>query len=172
MPRRSAILQLPEDVRREFEKRLIQKSFSGYQEFADWFAKLGYEISKSSAHRYGQEFQERLSAIKIATEQAKAIADAAGDEEGAMNDALIRLIQQKAFDALVNLQKNDDEIIPKMGVMVARLSRASVVQKKWQAEVRKKAQEAARKVSKELKKRGLSQEAAEAIKKDILGIAG
>ena len=89
-----------------------------------------------------------------------------------MNDALIRLIQQKAFDALVNLQKNDDEIIPKMGVMVARLSRASVVQKKWQAEVRKKAQEAARKVSKELKKRGLSQEAAEAIKKDILGIAG
>lgn len=172
MPKRSSILQLPEEIRDELNRRLVANSFSGYQGFSDWLGELGFEISRSSVHRHGQQFEEKLAAIKIATEQARAIADAAGDEEGKMNDALIRLIQQKAFDTLVDLQEDKDGILPKMGIMVARLSRASVGQKKWQAEVRGKAREAARKISKELKKRGLSEEAAEAIKKDILGIAG
>ena len=59
-----------------------------------------------------------------------------------------------------------------MGSMIARLSRASVTQKKWQIEARDKAQDAAQKISKELIKRGLSDPAVETIKKKILGIAG
>ena len=174
MPQRSAISQLPEEIRQEFEKCLIQKNFADYQGFEDWFAERGFEISKSSAHRYGQGFQQRLSAIKIATEQAKAIASAVGDEEGAMNDALIRLVQERAFDVLVNLQDDDtgsfEKIFPKIGLMVARLGRASVQQKKWQAEARGKVQEAAKDVNKIVKQAGLSTEKAEEIKKRILGI--
>jgi phosphohistidine phosphatase SixA len=176
MPKRSAVTQLPDDVKEDLNRKLIKNGFADYQGLADWLTEQGFGISKSSIHRYGQEFESRLSAIQVATEQAKAIASAAGDEEGAMNDALIRLVQERAFDVLINLQSdNPDEfakIFPKMGVMVARLSRASVAQKKWQAEARKKAREAARKVSKVLKNRGLSEDAADAIRKDILGIAG
>ena len=172
MPQRSSISQLPEEIRREFEKLLIQKSFSDYKGFEEFFAKRGYVISKSSAHRYGKQFEERLSAIKIATEQARAITEAVGDEEGVMGDALTRLAQEKAFQVLIEMQGVEDISFSKLTRAIADLNRAAVTQKKWMAEVKKKTQEAAQKISKELKKRGLSEDAAEAIKRDILGIAG
>jgi DNA-binding transcriptional regulator YhcF (GntR family) len=57
-----------------------------------------------------------------------------------------------------------------MGVMVAKLSKASVDQKKWMAEVRSKARDTAEEVVREVKKSGLSEETAEEIRKKILGI--
>ena len=172
MPKRSSILQLPKDIQAELNKRLVKNGFADYQGLADWLAENGFQISKSSIHRHGQQFEERLSAIKIATEQARAITEAVGDEEGVMGDALTRLAQEKAFQVLIKMQGVEDISFSKLTRAIADLNRAAVTQKKWMAEVKKKTQEAARKISKELKKRGLSEDAAEAIKKDILGIAG
>ena len=115
MPQRSAISQLPEEIQLELNRRLVANSFSDYQGLSEWLEELGFEISRSSVHRHGHLFEEKLIAIKIATEQAKAIATAAGDEEGAMNDALIRLIQQKAFDVLVTFRKATIKLSPKWG---------------------------------------------------------
>ena len=175
MPQRSAVTQLPDEVREDLDRRLIKSGFANYQGLADWLTEQGYEISKSSIHRYGKQFEERLSAIKIATEQAKAIASVAGDEEGAMNDALIRLVQERAFDVLVNLQNDNPDdfakIFPKLGLMVARLGRASVQQKKWQTEVRGKAEKAADEITDIVKSGGLSDEKAKEIRKKILGVA-
>lgn len=175
MPQRSSIMQLPEDIQAELNKRLVKNGFAGYQGLADWLAEKGFQISKSSIHRHGQQFEERLAAIKVATAQAKAITAAVGDEEGAMNEALIRLVQEKAFDVLVNLQTDDPDkfakVFPKMGIMVARLSRASVTQKKWMAEVKGKAKAAASEVGKIVKSSGLSNEKAKEIREKILGVA-
>jgi len=174
MPQRPAVTQLPEKIRKELNRRLEANGFSDYQGLSDWLAEQGYGISKSAIHRYGQQFEERLAAIRIATEQAKVISEAVGDEEGAMNDALIRLVQERAFDVLVNLQSDDPEefskVFSKMGLMVARLSRASVAQKKWQAEAREKAKTAAKAIDTIVKKAGLSTEKAAEIQKKILGI--
>ena len=91
-----------------------------------------------------------------------------------MSDALISLVQEKAFDVLVNLQTEDPvafaKIFPKMGIMVAKLSKASVDQKKWMSQARSKAKDAAEEVVKVAKQGGLSEKTAEEIRKKILGI--
>ena len=171
MPQRSSISQLPEEIRREFEKLLIQKSFSDYKGFEEFFAKRGYVISKSSAHRYGKQFEERLSAIKIATEQARAITEAVGDEEGVMGDALTRLAQEKAFQVLIEMQGVEDISFSKLTRAIADLNRAAVTQKKWMAEVKGKAKAAANEVGKIVKSSGLSADKAKEIREKILGVA-
>ena len=170
MPAISAIESLPEEARKDLEQMLIRSSFSGYQALAEWLQGRGFEISKSAVGRFGKNFKGRLKALKLATDQAKAIAEASEDDAGLMNDSLIRLVQTKTFELLVDLNA-DDKSLPKIGRMVADLARASVSQKKFMSEVRRKARDAAQKISKQLKKQGLSEEAADTIKKDILGIA-
>jgi hypothetical protein len=96
MPQRSSILQLPEDIQAELNKRLVKNGFADYQGLADWLAEKGFQISKSSIHRHGQQFEERLSAIKIATEQARAITEAVGDEEG-LSRCLLRCRELKIY---------------------------------------------------------------------------
>ena len=174
MPQRSKIIMLPPEVKDELDRRLVSGSFAGYAGLAEWLQEQGYEISRSAVHRYGQGFGERLAAIKIATEQARAISETVGDDMGQMSDALISLVQEKAFDVLVNLQTDDPEmfgkVFPRLGLMVARLSRASVGQKKWMAETREKASSTADEVVKVAKTGGLSEEKAEEIRRKILGI--
>ena len=138
MPKRSAIYELPDEVRKELEKRLITGGFSKFQELSEWLAEEGFEISKSSIHRYGQKFDDRLSAIKIATEQAQAIAESSKDDEGAMSEALTRLVQEKIFTALIKMEEPGEVSLSKIGKTVADLTRASVSQKKWMLEMREK----------------------------------
>lgn len=136
MPPRSKVDKLPVAVKAWLDKALIEGNFSGYELLEAELKARGFDIGKSSLHRYGQEFEDKLAAIRIATEQAKAITDAIPDDAGAMNDALIRLVQQKAFDTLVNLEEGAS--IKDIGLMVARLSNASVKQKQWAADAREK----------------------------------
>ena len=171
MPARSKITQLPDDIRCELERRLIIGGFSDYAALESWLRERGHEISRSAIHRFGQDFEAKCEAIKLATEQAKAIVTVVGDDEGSMNEALIRLIQQLSFDILIKNQDADiASLLPKMGGMVAKLSKASVDQKKWMAEVREKTKTAADEVVKVAKSEGLSNAKAEEIRRKILGI--
>ena len=174
MPSRSKITKLPEHVKRELDKRLISGSFSDYRKLSAWLQEQGYEISRSAINRYGQAFEERLAAIKIASEQARAVSEAVGDNEGVMSDALISLVQEKAFDVLVNLQTKDPvafaKIFPKMGIMVAKLSKASVDQKKWMADVKRKAEKAVANIEQKTRKR-MDPELFKIVKEEIYGIA-
>jgi hypothetical protein len=169
MPPRSKVKQLPPEIKEWLDSVLVDGNFSGYEGLEKELAARGFKIGKSSLNRYGQEFEQRLHALKLATEQAKAISDSAPDEAGAMNEALIRLVQQKAFDALLKMEEGAS--IKEVGLMVARLSNATVKQKQWAAEVRAKAAAAADSVEKIAKKGGLSKEALDTIRRDILGIA-
>ena len=174
MPQRSKIIQLPPEIKAELDRALINHGFSGYDviaaEINGQLAAAGYEItvSRSGVHRYGQNFEERLAAITMATEQAKAVAEAAKDDEGAMNESLIRLVQTKAFEALIDA--DSPESLSKMGVMIAKLSKASVDQKKWMAEMRAKTKAAADDVGKIARQGGMSETTAKEIRQRILGI--
>ena len=132
MPKRSKITLLPDELRVELERRLLTSGFSNYDAIAQWLREQDVDISRSAIHRFGQDFATKCEAIKLATEQAKTIVTVVGDDEGNMNEALIRLIQQLSFDILIKNQDADiASLLPKMGVMVAKLSKASVDQKKW-----------------------------------------
>jgi len=166
---------LPDEVRQELEKRLIQGGFAGYVELAEWLNEQGFEISKSSVGRYGKNFKNRLQALKVATDQAKAIVEASEDDAGAMNDAIIRLVQTKTFELLVELEA-DNKDLPRIGQMVAKLAQAAVRQKKWQQEmegkIREKAlEEAANTVGESAKQAGISDETILKIRRDVLRMA-
>jgi len=136
VPKRSKVSGLPKPVKDWLDQALVANSFSDYEALADELKFRGYTISKSSLHRYGQGFEERLAALKMASEQAKAVVVAAPDEEGAVNEALMRLVQEHLFKLLMATDGEFD--LPKVARAVAELGKATVTQKRWQAEVRAK----------------------------------
>ena len=62
MGKRSAVEMLPDDVRRQLDDEIRKSRFSGYTQHSEWRERQGYEISRSSVHRYGQQLQ-KLTAI-------------------------------------------------------------------------------------------------------------
>ncbi len=172
MPPRSKISKLPNTVKDWLDKALAGNGFADYELLAAELKARGYDISKSAIHRYGQDFENRLGALRMASEQAKAIVQSSPDDEGAVSDALMRLVQEKLFQTLLACQGPDENIdLAKVAKAVADLTRATVSQKKWQAEVRAKAVVAADAVEAIAKKGGLSAEAMDQIRRGILGIA-
>ncbi|MEE1950987.1 DUF3486 family protein [Pseudomonas alcaligenes] len=170
MPPRGKVAQLPPEVKAWLDQALVESNFSGYEALSAELAERGFSIGKSALHTYGQGFEDRLAALKMASEQAKAVVAAAPDEEGAVNEALMRLVQEHLFKLLMARDGKID--LPKVAKAVAELGRAAVVQKKWQAEVRAKAEAAAQNVEKIAKKGGLNADTVAAIRREILGVAG
>lgn len=180
MAKRSTVEQLPESIRHEFERKLVENGFSDYTTIAEWLQEQGYEISRSAAHRYGQKVQRRFAAIKSSTEAARLIAEGAADEGDTRSEALMAMLQTELFDALVQIGEMDNEelgALDRFDVMaegakkISGLISASTRLKEYQAKVKAKVAAAADDVAKQAKKGGLSDEAAEAIRKQILGIA-
>lgn len=140
MAPRSKISKLPKPVKDWLDKELIQNGFGEYELLSAELKIRGFDLSKSAIHRYGQEFEIRLSSLRIASEQAKAIVQASPDDEGAVSEALMRLVQEKLFQTLVKVQTDPAIPISITGAAkaVAELTRATVTQKKWQAETTEK----------------------------------
>jgi len=173
MPKKSSVSALPAEVKEWLDKALVESNFSGYEALSEALSERGFSISKSAVHRYGSEFEKTMAAAKIATEQAKALVDACPDDAGAMNDALIRLVQQKAFEVLMKLEADPEKMkLTSLGEMVGILSRSSVGVKKWMLEVRDKARAAAEEVTKIAKQGGLSDDTVQQIRAKILGVTG
>jgi hypothetical protein len=164
------VTALPAEVKAWLDQSLVESNFSGYESLSAELESRGYSIGKSALHRYGSEFEVKLASLKLASEQAKAVVQAAPDDEGAVNEALMRLVQEHLFKLLMADDGKMD--LPKVAKAVAELGRASVVQKKWQAEFREKAESAAAKVEKIAKKGGLNAETVAEIRREILGVAG
>lgn len=141
MAARSKVELLPDAVRTELEQRLIASSFSNYQALADWLQEQGFEIHKAAVHRFGQKFEDRIRALKVATDQARAIVEASPDEDNALNEALVRMAQEKAFNLLVDMEVDPDKIdFPKLMRSVADLGRSSVLQKRFAVEAAERMQ--------------------------------
>lgn len=169
MPPRSKVAALPAEVKTWLDDSSVESNFSGYESLSAELESRGYSIGKSALHRYGSEFEVKLASLKLASEQAKAVVQAAPDDEGAVNEALMRLVQEHLFKMLMADEGKLD--LPKVAKAVAELGRASVVQKKWQAEFREKAEAAASRVEKIAKKGGLNAATVDEIRREILGMA-
>lgn len=181
MPAPSKIELLPDETRAELNRQIIKRAFADYAGLEKWLAEKGFEIKKSSIHRYGQKLERKLEAIRASTEAARSIAEAAPDDADLRSAAVMSLVQTEIFDVLVNLQEASDEDVDQVTRVkllshaaknIATLSRASVNQKKWQTEVRARAEAAANRAAEVARKGGLSAEAVETIKREILGVPG
>lgn len=173
MAKRSKIEGLPTAVKEWLDTALVEGNFSGYEALESALKERGFDIGKSSIHRYGQVFEERLKTLRLVTEQARAVVQASPDDDGAVNDALVRLTQEKMFGILMEINVDPDTVdLAKLARAVAELGKASVAQKRWQMEARKQAlEEAAKEAGIAAKSVGLTDDAVEQIKRRILGIA-
>jgi hypothetical protein len=184
MGRQSSITALPKEVRIALDRELSARNFSGYEALEDWLRDQGFEIGKSSIHRYGQKIERRMQAIKASTEAAKMIVEAAGDDQDARSESVIALVQTEMFDSIIAIQEAGDEdgenkLTPadRLGMMskaaknIATLARASIAQKQFKTTVQAKAAEVADKAARLASKGGMSPDAAAEIRKMILGIA-
>lgn len=139
MPSRSKVVSLPQDVKDWLDKYLVDSNFSGYEALSEALAEKGYQISKSSLHRYGSNFEKSLEAIKLSTEMAKAVVEACPDDENQFGEALTRLVQQKSFEVLTKMEISPEDVkLADLGRMVASVNRSAVETKKYAAEVRQK----------------------------------
>ena len=171
MPPRSKVDLLPENIRQALNQKLIWNSFGNYTDLAAWLETEGYKISRSAIHAYGQSFEERVDALQIATEQARALVESSPDDEDAMSGALVRLTQEKLFRLLLKLPVDPEKIsLPQLTRAIADLSRVSIVQKKWRSAIREATAKAAESVEKVVREGGLSKETADQIRREILGI--
>lgn len=172
MPPRSKVLQLPEDIRRELEQKLIGGGFADYIGLSEWLADKGFEISKSALQRYGKPFEDRMQALSVATSQAKAIVEGTPDDEGAMAEALMRLMQEKLFDVLLHMEVDPSKVnIGAVAKALAPIARASIALKKHSMEVRERAAAVADSVEKLVNAGGMDKETGAQIREQILGIA-
>lgn len=173
MGKRSKVAQLPKLFKEWLDKALIEGNFSDYDLLEAELKAHGCDISRSAIHRYGQKFEERLSSLKLVTEQARAVVQAAPDEDGAVNDALVRLTQEKLFSVLLELNVDPKNVdLSKLAKAVAELGKASVMQKRWQQEARQKAfAEAANAVGEAAQAQGMDATQVDFWRGKVLGLA-
>lgn len=186
MGRKSTIARLAPDVKAYIEAMLATGAQTLDELIVDLQARFpaaahgGALPSRSALHRYGSKLDRRLAAIKASTEAAKLIQAQAGDDQDARSEALTALVQTELFEAILSLQEADDPesdpadrvaMLSSAAKNIATLTRSSIGLKQFQAQARARAKAAAETVDKIAKSGGLSGEAAEQIRREILGIA-
>lgn len=180
MAKPSAIDQLNAEDKAWLDARFRDQGFCGYVEIAELLAERGYNVSKSSVHRYGQKLEQKLAAVQASTQAAIMISEAAPDDADQRSAAVMSLIQTELFNSLIALQESNDpdtsaadriELMAKCGKGIASIMQASIGQKKWMLDVRDRVEKVAKSVEEIAKKGGLSPKAAATIRKEILGIA-
>jgi hypothetical protein len=168
MPRIGAIQRLPRSIRSDLDEEIIHCLFGVYTGIAEWLSERRYKVSRNAAHRYGRKLKAKHEEIKRSVEHAVALAQAVKDDAGDLGNALTALVQTKLYNVLVDGVESSD--LPRLASAAAQITRAGVDAKKWRLEAQERAFKAAGKAEQIAKSGGLSREAAQEIRRQILGI--
>ena len=146
MAPRSKVHTLPPQLKEWLDAELIARGFGDYVQLAADLKARGALVSKSALQRYGSPFEKRMAQLKMSNEQARALVDAAPDDEDKLGAAVIRLTQDRIFQLLVDLEIDPESVdVNKLFKNAAEIGKASVSQKKFTMEARAAIEEAARK---------------------------
>ncbi len=175
MPARSKVSTLPDDVRAELDRRLVEGGFGGYVELSEWLAGRGCHVSKSSLQRHGATLERRIEQTRIATESARTLVEAVPDDAGAMSLATLRMAQQRIFDLLLAAEDGSLQDVSRAARAVAELGRATgSVQRDRRAILAEAADRAESAALAESEKAGrkLSPASLRTIREQVYGIVG
>jgi hypothetical protein len=175
------IKKLPPDLKEQLDRMLTEGTLHSCRQLAKWLGDNGFEISHAAIHKYGQKFERRLEAVRIATEQARIVCEEFKDDDERMQSALMRLVQTRLFEVLSSTSESEagsenserTRVAPVNVTALARsvsgLARAETEHRKWAERARANVAEAEKKVD-EARTKGLSKDAAEQIKAVLLEI--
>lgn len=139
MPPRSTVSQLPKIVRTKLDRQLSLGGFKGYEGLAGWLEAQGYQISKSSVHRYGKELQARLDRAEASALKARAIAEVFPETDSSLGTALTGVIQQELLEFVVDGGFSPELMSPiEIVKAIGEINRADVAHRKWQQEIHEK----------------------------------
>lgn len=145
MAPRSKVHSLPPELKEWLDAELVKRGFGDYVQLAADLKARGADVSKSALQRYGSPFEQRMAQLKMASEQARALVDAAPDEEDKLGAAVMRMTQEKIFNLLMDLEINADDVdVNKLFKNAAEIGKASVTQKRFSMEARAALKEEAR----------------------------
>lgn len=125
-------------LRAELDRRLVDGRFSDYRGLAAWLGENGCQITHAAVHKYGRALERKLGALRIATEQARAVVDASGGADDLVNEGLMRLVQGDLFKVLVDLKEADRRKVDLNALArnVASICRSSVQMRRAAEEMR------------------------------------
>lgn len=159
--------ELPPAVRKQVERLLVEGM--AYEDIGGFLAAQGYEIGKTELGRYGKKFLQMVQRVRISEEKARVLA--AGVENGLAYDAMVSRMLLAMFLDLLLAGNMDPKVLPKVFSDFAKLQASNAAREKVLLDVRERAERSAGKVEKRVRKEGLSEAVAEAIRGEILGIA-
>jgi len=171
--------RMPRDLKQQLDALMADGRFHTSQQLAKWLADNGFEISARTINRYGQNFEQRLDAIRMATEQARIVCEQFKDDDAQMQTALLRLVQTQLFQVLAvskeegGARRRDATIAPvNIGALarcVSGLAKTETEQQKWAERARAKVAAVEQKVE-EARAKGLSTDAADQIRAVLMEI--
>lgn len=143
MPRRSSVSALPQEVRRWLERSLEESGFGNYALLAALLKDKGFEISKTSLHRWGQDIKCQRDAIRSETEAARQLMDGSPDDSNSRSEAMLALLQTGMVRglrvmAMADLEDDPTEqvmTLAKIGKDAATMARANIDLKKYKSEI-------------------------------------
>ena len=175
MPPKNKVYTLPEPIRAWLDETLASNGGQQFKALEENLSIKGFKISDSALQRYhAGDLQPRLQALKLATESARTVAAAMGENDGTMLEALTGLCQERLFSLLMVVDPNkvDGAIMAKLARAISDLAKASINVKKFIQDARLKAlTEAAAVVGEEARAQGMDEAQAEFWMKKILGVA-
>jgi len=157
----------PEPIREAINRALVQGVT--YEELVKRIAAEGYDIGKSSLHRYGSQFLQKLERVRLVREQAQAVVKEAGPESLDMQDAISQLAVHQIAEALLEMGVVTDEPLHKLANAFANLQRSDVMRERFKADFARKAEKAVANI--ERKAKSLDPETMRVIREEIYGIA-
>jgi len=175
------IKKLPPDLKEQLDQMLIGGTLHSCRQLSKWLGDNGFEISHAAIHKYGQKFERRLDAIRMATEQARIVCEQFKDDDAQMQGALLRLVQTQLFEVLTAAHEKEKGSAAQPGETVAPVNitalarsvsglvRAETEHQRWAERMRAGVVAVEEKVE-EARAKGLSPEAADQIKAVLMEI--
>jgi len=186
MGRKSTVEQMPVEILEQLQALLRDPRVTQLEATEQINAiiertQVGETISKSAVNRYAQKMERVGTKLRESREVAKMYIDRFGeDQSGDVGKIVNEMIRTLVFDITMKMhgQHFDADMAPELAKMLKNLSdamnkleMAAATNSKREAEIRKRAaQEAAEAMESAAKSQGLTADAVQSIKNQILGI--
>lgn len=183
MPTPSVLDNLTPEQRALLDQEINRRNFADYDGLVAWLSEQGLEISRSTVARHGNKLKKRLQQVKDATDGAKLLAAAVNDDANLLSGAVISMLQSELFNVMVSLQELDDEtplderarLLKDLTQSIRGCSLVSMDQKEFERLYKERAKQDAlaqmEKTVKSAKAQGVSDEAINRIRVEVLGFA-
>lgn len=184
MPPVGKIATLPEWVREWLHQAIVERAYGDIVGLTDELNAMCKEggvamsIGKSAVGAEALRIKRATESIRVTTQACRAIAESAKDDGDMRSEAVMAMVQEGMFEALMKAREAESaedpgEALALMGqaaLAVSRISRTRVNQARWRDELDLRTKAAADQVAKIARKGGLDSQTVDAIRASILGI--